>query len=406
MNTGFTAKCGTKLYKVFFGLKESNNYMYLKTFDDMKKTSAFFMLKPVNAIYGFIVTVCLAIVAIIVWALVAPIDDVVKAPVLLRPSQAVSSIKCVTSGELKAKYYENDDIVNSGELLFSLDTSALQKEMDSYYVAKKRNEEDIKIYQTLLQTIETGEIRGVSLDSDAFLKSNSYLLEKSKNEAILEDSLIKLNREKEMPEGLKVPQKIEDLENIYRQTKLSYETWLNNQSIQTNEKLSALKAEENTIESRLSELERAIKNSTIYAPISGRISESKKLNTGDYILSGEEVLRIIPQNSEALLADIYVDPSYIARVKVGALTRLKFPGLAPSRYGMIETKVSLVPPDVSVISGGQTVFIVEALIENPNLKTKQGQTAHLLPGISAEARIVTDRSTAMQMILRKLDFIN
>ena len=52
--------------------------MYLKTFDDMKKTSAFFMLKPVNAVYGFIVTVCLAIVAVIIWACLAPMDEVMN----------------------------------------------------------------------------------------------------------------------------------------------------------------------------------------------------------------------------------------------------------------------------------------------------------------------------------------
>ena len=35
--------------------------IYLKTFEEMKRTSAFFMLKPVNAIYGFIVTICVSI---------------------------------------------------------------------------------------------------------------------------------------------------------------------------------------------------------------------------------------------------------------------------------------------------------------------------------------------------------
>lgn len=380
--------------------------MYLKTFDDMKRTSAFFMLKPVNAIYGFIVTVCLAIAAIIIWAIFAPMDDVVKAPVLLRPSQAVSSIKCVTSGELAVKNFDNDDIVQEGALLFSLDTSALKTELESYILAQKKNLDNLHVYKTLAQTISGSKIDVKENDTDAYLKSKSYLLEKSRYEKMVEDSRVKYEREKDAPAALRVPQTIADLENQYTQTKLSYETWLSNQSIQTNEKVSALETERKNLESRISELERAIKNSTIYAPISGRISESKKLNTGDYILSGEEVLRIIPQNSEALLADIYVDPSYVARVKVGAPIRIKFPGLAPSRYGMVETKVSLVPPDVSVISNGQTVFVVEALIENPNLKTKQGQTAHLLPGISAEARIITDRSTAMQMVLRKLDFIN
>ena len=380
--------------------------MYLKTFDEMKKTSVFFMLKPVNAIYGFIVTVCVAILAVIIWAVFAPMDDVVKGTVLLRPSQAISSIKCVTSGELYSKNFENDDVVQAGDLLFSLDTSALIRELESYKAAQKKNEEDTVIYTTLLQTIKSGRITGVEKGSDAFLKSNSYLLEKSRYEAMQEEAESKYALERDAPSALRVPQTVKELENQFRQSRLTYETWLSNQNIQTNEKVASLKIERNNIETRLSELERAIKNSTIYAPISGRISEVTKRNKGDYILAGEEVLKIVPQDGDSLRADVYVDSSYIARVKVGDPIRIKFPGLAPSRYGMVETKVSLVPPDVTLSQSGQAFFVVEAVIDNPYLSTKQGQIAKLLPGISAEARIVTDRSTALQMVLRKLDFIN
>ena len=379
--------------------------MYLKTFDDMKKTSAFFMLKPVNAIYGFIITVCFSIFAVIVWALIAPMDYVVKASVLLRPSQAVSSVRCVTSGELSSKNFENDDLVNEGDLLFSLDTSALKTELESYSLSQKKNLENLHVYKTLAMTISTGKVGVPENDTDAFLKSNSYLLEKSRYETVLEDAKVKYEREKDAPSALRIPQNIVDLENQYTQTKLTYETWLSNQNIQTNDKLSSLETERKSIESRISELERAIKNSTIYAPISGRITEIQKMNSGDYILAGEEVLRIVPQDNESLKADIYVDPSYVARVKVGNPVRIKFPGLAPSRYGMVETEVSIVPPDVTLAPAGQAAFLVEAVIENPYLHTKHGQTAKLLPGISAEARIVTDRSTVMQMVLRKLDFI-
>ena len=317
--------------------------MYLKTFDEMKKTSVFFMLKPVNAIYGFIVTVCVAILAVIIWAVFAPMDDVVKGTVLLRPSQAISSIKCVTSGELYSKNFENDDVVQAGDLLFSLDTSALIRELESYKAAQKKNEEDTVIYTTLLQTIKSGRITGVENGSDAFLKSNSYLLEKSRYEAMQEEAESKYVLERDAPSALRVPQTVKELENQFRQSRLSYETWLSNQNIQTNEKVASLKIERNNIETRLSELERAIKNSTIYAPISGRISEVTKRNKGDYILAGEEVLKIVPQDGDSLRADVYVDSSYIARVKVGDPIRIKFPGLAPSRYGMVETKVSLVP---------------------------------------------------------------
>lgn len=379
--------------------------MYLKTFDDMKKTSVFFMLKPANAIYGFIITICVSIGAIILWAILAPMDDVVKATVLLRPNTAVSSVKCVTSGQIFSKNFENDAEITEGDLLFTLDTTVYETELDAYKKELNKCHQDIYINEIFLKTIETEILPQIDTNSDSFVKANSYITEMQRYQTAITDIQTKLEREQTKPESLKIPQNIIDLQNQLNQNKLSFETWKNNQKITALDLKKNLQSSKNSIESRITELERAIKNSTIYAPISGRISETTKLNIGDYLLAGEEVLRIVPQNNEKLKADIYVDPSYIARVRVGNPVKIKFPGLPPSRYGMIETEVSIVPPDVTYLNGA-AIFIVEAEIESPYLTTKNSQTAKLLPGIAAEGRIVTDRSTVMQMVLRKLDFIN
>ena len=379
--------------------------MYLKTFDDMQKTSVFFMLKPANAVYGFIVTVSISIAAILLWAVLAPMDDVVKATVLLRPSTAVSSVKCVTNGQIYSKYFQNDDEVSEGDLLFTLDTTVYKTELDAYQKELLKNTNDAFINEIILQTIESETLPQISNNSDAYVKANSYITELHRYQVIITDVKTKLEREKNKPQSLKIPQNITDLQNQLNQNELAFESWKNSQKMTALDTKKSLQSAKNSIESRITELERAIKNSTIYAPISGRISEVTKLNIGDYLLTGEEILRIVPQNDEKLKADIFVDPSYVARIKVGNPVKIKFPGLPPSRYGMVETQVQIVPPDVTY-QNGNAVFLVEAQIDSPYLIAKNGQTAKLIPGITAEGRIVTDRSTVMQMVLRKLDFIN
>ena len=256
------------------------------------------------------------------------------------------------------------------------------------------------------QKIREIDFSFIEKDTDAFIKSAAFLSEVKRYETLLEDSKNKLEREETKPDSLRITQNIQDLQNQKKQLELEFDSWLKNQKISVMDTLRQLESSRKTIEGHISELERLIKNSTIYAPIEGKISEVRKLNIGDYVLAGEEVLKIVPQNEESLKAELYVDSSYVARVQVGNPVKIKFPGLAPSRYGMIETEVSLIPPDVTITENGQAVFIVEAVIQNPYLKEKHGCVAKLLPGITAEGRIVTDRSTAMQMILRKLDFIN
>ncbi len=379
--------------------------MYLKTFEDMQKTSVFFMLKPAKAIYGFIITICISIAAILVWAIFAPMDDVVKSTALLRPNTAVSSVKCVTSGQLYSKNFVNDKEVCEGDLLFTLDKTVYETELEAYRKELDKNKNDIFINETFLKTIESETLPHIDTNSDAFVKSNSYITELHRYQTAISDIHTKLEREQNKPESLKIPQNIADLQNQLNQNNLVFESWKNNQKITALDLKKSLQSSKNSIEAKISELERVIKNSTIYAPISGRITEITKLNIGDYLLAGEEVLRIIPQNNEKLKADIYVDPSYIARVRVGNPVKIKFPGLPPSRYGIIETQVLIVPPDVTYLNE-TAVFVVEAQIDSPYLTAKNGQTAKLLPGISAEARIVTEQSTVMQMVMRKLDFIN
>ena len=208
------------------------------------------------------------------------------------------------------------------------------------------------------------------------------------------------------PDSLKVEHNIQDTQYTYEQNKLSYDTWKNNQISNALELQTELTMSKDSILSRIAELERTSRNTTIYAPITGRITEIQKINKGDYVLAGEEILRIVPETSKGLKADMYVDPTYIARVKIGNPVRIKFLGLPPSQYGQIETSVSLIPPDMKMDASGLPIFVVEAYIEDPVLNSKDGKTANLLPGITAEARIITDKSTVLKMVLRKLDFIN
>lgn len=379
--------------------------MYLRTFDNMKRTSAFFMLKPVNSIYGFIFFICFAIFAFVVWAIFAPMDDVVTSSILLRPSEPVSSVKCVTSGQLVVIEYENDQLVEKGDLLFSLDSSVYKTELEAYLKEKSKIQNDIYVNNVFLETIKTETLSETNIFSNAYVTASGYLTELNRYKAIIEDIRTKLEREEKKPESLKIPQNIQDYSNQLSQNELMFESWKNSQKTQALESEKQLQSLKNSIESHIKELERNITNSTIVAPITGRIAETKKINTDDYLLAGEEVLRIIPQNDKNLKADIYIDPSYIARIKVGNPVKIKFPGLPPSRYGMIETEIVIVPPDATFMNGG-TVFIAEAEIRDPYLYTKKGQSAKLIPGIAAEGRIITDRSTVMQMVLRKLDFLN
>jgi Multidrug resistance efflux pump len=380
--------------------------MHLTDYNTFKKTTAFFMLQPCRAVYGFIITIFFSCAALLVWASFAPMDDVVKVQVVLRPVEAVSSVRCVSGGEVTEKLYVNGGQVQEGDLLFTLDTAAEERELTAERAQLAKLKDDIQTAETLLETVRTEKFPVLPVQSDAYVRSAAYLYEKKRYETVIADVKTKLEREQNKPASLAVPQNVQDMQAQYEQTVFQYRTWKNTQLTQTLETYRQLQTDRSSTESLIAELERVVKNSVMYAPISGRITEVKKMNCGDYVMTGEEVLRIVPEGSSALKAELYVDPSYIARVAVGNPVKIRFPGLPPSRYGQIETTVSLIPPDCTLLSAGSPVFVAEAPVPEPYLVSKNGKRAQLLPGIAAEGRIITERSTALRMVLRKLDFIN
>ena len=176
--------------------------------------------------------------------------------------------------------------------------------------------------------------------------------------------------------------------------------------IETMDALKNLLQNRENLERRISDLDRNIRNATIRAPISGRVNEYRQLNKGDAVLPGEEIFMLVPDNESTLKAELYVDPAYIAQVKIGQKASLRFPGLPPSKFGKIEADISLIPPDYTQGPDTSPVFIVEAVIKEPWFTSPGGEKIFLRPGIGAVGRIIVSQDTVMRMVLKKLDFIN
>ncbi|MDR1352489.1 MAG: HlyD family secretion protein [Treponema sp.] len=369
----------------------------------------FFMLRPSRGVSGFVITLAAIVSAAIVWACTMKMDDVVKTTALLRPARTISTIKAISGGEVLEKNYAHDGYVHEGGILLRLDVSADTLELDNSKKLMERLENNILIYNTLLKTIRQGAnaaARERTNSEEAYIRSGTYLIEQRRQEGQIEELRIKLDRELAMPDALSVRQRAEDMARELELAELQSASWKNTQMIETMDALKSLLQSRENLERRISDLDRNIRNATVRAPISGRVNEYRRLNRGDTVLPGEEIIAVVPDDESSLKAELYVDPAYIAQVKTGQKATLRFPGLPPSKFGKIEAKVNLIPPDFTQASGSSPVFVVEAVIETPWLTSSGGEKIYLRPGIGAAGRIIVSQDTVMRMILKKLDFIN
>jgi HlyD family secretion protein len=379
------------------------------TFADMSnfhKGREFFFLRPSHAARLFIILMALMVLSGLIWSILVKMDDVIKATAHLRPVSVISHIITVTGGEVIEKKYVNDQTVAEGELLLRLDASADTIDFQNSQKLMLRINSDIAIAENLLRTIKTNQNHVSENSGESYIRSQIYLNEYTQMQGQLDELQRKLNREKDLPESMISAQRIEDMESEISQARLEFSLWINSKYVETMDALKALSREKETLERRISDLDRNIRNSVIRAPIAGKINEINRLNIGDYLLPGDRLLDIVPGDSSSLKADLYIDPIYAPRVHVGQKVSLRFPGLPPSKFGKLEAEINLIPADYILTQGSDPSFVVESYIPKPYLTARNGEKVYLRSGLGAEARIIVSQGTVMSMILKKLDFIS
>ena len=107
---------------------------------------------------------------------------------------------------------------------------------------------------------------------------------------------------------------------------------------------------------RLAKAEAAVDHMTLRAPIAGRVQSSIITNIGQVVTSGQEVMRVVPQDSR-LEIEAYVLNRDIGFVTVGQEAVVKVESFPFTRYGSIKAHVTRIAkdaipsPDASAIEG-------------------------------------------------------
>jgi hemolysin D len=113
------------------------------------------------------------------------------------------------------------------------------------------------------------------------------------------------------------------------------------------------------VEQRLAKAEAALDHLTLRAPIAGRVQSSIITNVGQVVASGQEIMRIVPEDS-GLEIQAYVRNRDMGFVSVGQEAVVKVESFPFTRYGVIKAHVTRVArdaipePDANAIEGDPT----------------------------------------------------
>jgi hemolysin D len=125
------------------------------------------------------------------------------------------------------------------------------------------------------------------------------------------------------------------------------------------EKLDDAERRIEDVEQRLAKAEAALDHLTLRAPIAGRVQSSIITNVGQVVASGQEIMRIVPEDS-GLEIQAYVRNRDIGFVSVGQEAVVKVESFPFTRYGTIKAHVTRIAkdaipePDADAIEGDPT----------------------------------------------------
>ncbi|CAM4037112.1 HlyD family secretion protein [Paenibacillus alkaliterrae] len=129
----------------------------IRNMADMSDSREMMEARTSPAITAFIAILLILIVAALSWSFIGEIDEVAKAPGVVRPNEKVSTIQTSSLGQIDKVFVQEGMQVESGMKLISLEQQELQIELDNRIAELDKLELEFDMLQRYKQSIETSE---------------------------------------------------------------------------------------------------------------------------------------------------------------------------------------------------------------------------------------------------------
>ncbi len=381
----------------------------------------------------------------------------VKAPGIVRPMGELRIVQAATGGKIKQISAQENQLVQSGDIIAYIDDSVLQsknqqlkgnikqgkqqlQQVDTQIVSlkqqivaeKKLQERNIssararlrhqqRLYQEKLiatqAEVEEAEA-AVELAQDELVRYQQLVgtgvvaqLQLKEKEATLKTALARLRRVKATlnPSSAEVEIAQEQIPQEEARGEATLAR-LNQQQEQLKERRIEIYNQINNYQEELQQIETELANTLIRVPISGTIQELNLRNQDQVVSPGDNIATIAPTNA-SLEIKAFVPSKDISKVETGQTTQMRVSACSYSDFGTLVGTVIAISPD-TINSQSQTEDIssanssYEISIKPESLNLNSGsQSCAIQAGMEGQVDIISREETVLQFILRKAKII-
>jgi len=378
----------------------------IKSFEDLSDSREMMKAKEPNLILIFISLIFIIFTAAIIWMWFGEIDITVRALGVLRPKASVSVVRNINGGEIKKLNYHEGKKVQEGDLLYQIDSKSIEIQLATLTTERNKVIKDLENLKIFEKSINKEENLFKIENIKYYNRYLSYKYQLEQLALEYNQAEKRYQREQKLDSYSTTPIKLEELNTAYNLARVNY---LNYQSEILIAISSEIEKNENTLlqlESQIQNLESKIELNNVRAPINGVIQSHHEFNQSDYMPTGIEVLRIIPDKDREYRMEIMVENKDIIHLKLGQEIRYRFHALPYREYGVLKGAILRISKDALEHEETNMSYRVEASINEIKLYDRNDRIVQVKPGMIAESRVVIKQKKILYYVLEKLDFLS
>ncbi|MBN2783029.1 MAG: HlyD family type I secretion periplasmic adaptor subunit [Campylobacterales bacterium] len=166
------------------------------------------------------------------------------------------------------------------------------------------------------------------------------------------------------------------------------------------EELNEVTAELSRLEAQQLAYNDQVDRTMVKSPVNGIIQKLYVNTIGGVIKPGEDIIEIVPTNKKLWL-EIKIKPSDIAFIHPGAEAKVKISAYDFAIHGGLIGKVVDISPDTITDENDNTFYLIHVETQKNYLGSKE-HPLKIIPGMMASVDIVTGKKTVMQYILKPI----
>lgn len=393
--------------------------------------------------------ICFTILSVIIWSAFAEIDQITRGEGKVIPSQQVQILQSLDGGVITQINVREGDVVEPNQLLIKLDatrfTSTLQESRAEWLALKAKA---IRL-MAIAKDSDFIPDNDIANESPDLIEQERLLFESNKSElAILkkiaeqqigqkEQELIEAQsqrdqavtslrlalRELAVTKPLVSSGAVSEVEVLRLERDVANFTGKRDQSeaqikrlkfaIQESkhkflevelkfkndirEELSITMARLNPLTKSSLGLSDRVKQTSVRSPVRGTVKRLFYNTIGGVVLSGKEVIEIIPLD-DTLLLEAKIKPQDIAFLHPKQKAHVKFTAYDFIIYGGLEAHIEHIAADTVMDENGNPFYTIRVRTSESNL----GKGKPIIPGMVASVDILTGKKTILNYVLKPL----